>query len=188
MKRGSAGFTLLEMLSVIAIIGVLAAIAIPSFGFLAASTKVKGASTELYLALIRARSEAVKRNRSVAIVANNLGWAAGWQIIADTNNDNDFTNADTVVINQGVLQRVTINLDCDGAPTETLSGVTEDNTRIKFRPSGRIVGEAGFCDGPPAFEVTSIDPDRGAALMRCIRADLTGRPFVTVTGVTATNC
>lgn len=182
---------MLELMAVIAIMGILAALAIPGFGYLAASTKVKGASTELYLALVRARSESVKRNRDVAVIADPGGWQDGWQVVADGNNDGDFDDiggGDVVVYSQGELRRVAINLDCDGTPAETAAGAGEDNTRVKFRPSGRIVAYPGFCDGRPSFEVTSVDPDRQAALLRCVQADLSGRPYVTTTGVTPANC
>lgn len=162
MRLRSAGFTLLEMMVVISIIGILVAIAIPGFGYLAASTKVKGASTELYLALIRTRSEAVKRNRSVAIVASADGWQAGWQIIADTSptppdGDFDVGAGDRLVIEQGELKRVSI---------------TSADDSIVFRPTGRVAGAS------PAFVVTSEDQDRKVDLKRCVFADLTGRPFV----------
>jgi type IV fimbrial biogenesis protein FimT len=165
MKRGAAGFTLLEALMVMAIIGILASIAIPGFGYLTASTKVKSASTELYLAMIRARSEAVKRNRSVAVVATSGdedNWQAGWQIIADANNDGDFddvgTDQDRLVIEQGAIQRVSITM-------------AED--QVVFRPTGRISGAA------PTFQVGSQDPDY-ADMEREVTADLTGRPYVKV--------
>ena len=158
MRRAVAGFTLLEALMVMAIIGIMAAIALPGLGQLSASTKVKNASTELYLALIRARSEAVKRNRSVAVAAVDAGnWDAGWQIIADTDKDGAFEpDADRVVIEQGPLQRVAITMADDS---------------VVFRPTGRISGDA------PAFDLVSEDPDY-ADLKRCVSADLTGRPFI----------
>jgi type IV fimbrial biogenesis protein FimT len=161
MRRASAGFTLTELLIVIAIMGVLVAMALPGFGYLSATTKVKNASTEVYLALMRARSEAVKRNRSVSIVANPAGWQAGWQIIADGNNDGDFDDVasedDRLVSDQGELKRVSIAMA---------------STSVVFRPTGRIAGAA------PSFAVTSEDSDRKVDLQRCVQADLTGRPYV----------
>lgn len=160
MRRGSAGFSLLELMAVIAIMAILAAIAIPGFGQLSANTKVKGASTELYLAMIRARSESVKRNRSVAVVAKSGdadNWQAGWDVIADSDNNAAFDDADdTVVADQGALQRVIISM-----ATET----------VVFRPTGRISGAA------PEFDVASADPDYGN-ILRCVSADLTGRPYI----------
>lgn len=161
MPRGSAGFSLLELMAVIAIMGILAALAIPGFGYLAASTKVKGASTELYLALVRARSESVKRNRGVAVVATSgsaANWQAGWRVIADGDNDGAFDAADAddrVVATQGELKRVAITMATD---------------TVVFRPTGRIFGAA------PAFDVASEDPD--IELKRCVSADLTGRPYI----------
>jgi type IV fimbrial biogenesis protein FimT len=161
MRRGSAGFTMLELMAVITIMAILAALAIPGFGYLAANTKVKGASTELYLAMIRARSESVKRNRGVALVAisgDEDNWQAGWQVIADGDNDGAFDpddDDDRVVYEQGELKRVAITM--------------ADDT-VVFRPTGRISGAA------PEFDVASEDPEHD--LKRCVSADLTGRPYI----------
>jgi len=162
MRTGSAGFTVLEALIVMALIGILAAIAVPSFGYLSANTKVKGASTELYLALIRARSESVKRNRVAGVVAisgDEDDWQAGWRVIADASSppDHDLDDADDrVVYEQGPLPRVTITMAADN---------------VQFRPTGRVIGAA------PEFNVVSQDPDH-AGIKRCVSADLTGRPYI----------
>ena len=112
--------------------------------------------------MVRARSEAVKRNRAVSVVATSGdedNWGAGWQIIADANNDGDFADVaadlDRLIIEQGAVKRVAISMAADS---------------VVFRPTGRISGAA------PTFNVGSEDPAH--ALKRCVSADLTGRPYV----------
>lgn len=164
MRRAIAGFTVIEMMTVISIIGILVAIALPAFGYLAASTKVKAASTELYLTMIRARSEAVKRNRAVAVVATSGDenvWQSGWRVIADGNNDGDYLDTpatDRIVYEQDAVRRVTISM--------------ATNT-VVFRPDGRISSPAVV-----EFSVASEDPDRRVELVRCVETDLTGRAYV----------
>jgi type IV fimbrial biogenesis protein FimT len=164
MRRTQAGFTVIEMMTTITILAILVAVALPSFGYLAASTKVKGAATELYLAMIRARSEAVKRNRAVAIIAVSGDkdiWHSGWRVIADGNNDGDYVDAatiDRIVYEQGELKRVTI-----GMATDT----------VVFRPDGRVSSPAVV-----EFAIAAEDQDRKTELVRCVETDLTGRPYV----------
>lgn len=163
MRSRSAGFSLLELMLVIAILGVMASLALPGFGYLSANTKVKSASTELYLAMIRARSEAVKRNRGVSITADASGWQGGWQIIVDGNNDGDYLDTpddDRIVSQQGTLKGVT---------------VTEDGgaTSVVYRPTGRLPSGAVA----PDFEIKSVDADYDS-LKRNLTVDLTGRPYV----------
>lgn len=161
MRRATSGFTLLEMMIVIAIIGVVAAVGLPSFRYLTSTTKVKGASTELYLAMIRARNEAVKRNRLVSVIRNDAGWQAGWQIVADSNNDRAFTSADRVLNETGAQSRVTI---------------TSADNRFVFMSSGRILppDSPPFTPWFPRLEVTSGET---SSMKRCITTDLTGRPY-----------
>jgi len=76
-----SGFTLPELLIVMAVAGILAAIAVPSFRSLTESQQIKNASFELFSNLSLARSEAIKRNADVTIAPLVAGdWGQGWAI------------------------------------------------------------------------------------------------------------
>jgi len=66
MKR-LAGFTLIEMMVVIAILGVLLAIGIPSFQQLIVSNRIASNANEIIADLMMARSEALKRGGDVIV-------------------------------------------------------------------------------------------------------------------------
>lgn len=81
MKRKSSGFTLIELMVVVTVLAIFAAIGLPSFRELIASQKVKDAASTLQTALLLTRSEALKRNTAITlapVVANQ--WNAGWRV------------------------------------------------------------------------------------------------------------
>lgn len=74
------GFTLIEMLIAIAIMGILASLAAPAFTEMIATTQVKSDASNLQFSLLRARSEAVKRNASITLAPVGGVWKNGWII------------------------------------------------------------------------------------------------------------
>jgi len=83
----AAGFTLVEMMIAITVLGILSAVALPSLTDLVRGQRVKTASSDVYASLIYARSEAIKRAANVTIVPNTTDWAAGWKVKDDLGND-----------------------------------------------------------------------------------------------------
>lgn len=125
-KRRARGFTLVELMVGVAVAGILAAIAAPSFTGLVANMRGRGAGSDLYAALVRARSEAIKLNQDVTLAPRTAGWQDGWYI-ADPSNANG-------------------NLDVHPAVAgATISGPAN----VVFMPNGRLRG-----GGAPQFDVS----------------------------------
>lgn len=92
----SRGFSMVELVVTLAVAGILLASAIPSFQSVIRSNRVSAQANELITAFTLARSEAVKRNGTIAVCSADTSvsppvcgtdWAAGTMVFADADAD-----------------------------------------------------------------------------------------------------
>ena len=76
----SKGFTLVELVVTVTIVGVVAALAVPSMRQLYLTQQVRGAAADLQSTLYYARSEAIKRAVDVRVIPTSNDWRQGWII------------------------------------------------------------------------------------------------------------
>lgn len=67
MRGGQSGFTVIELMTVVVIVGILAFLAIPAFGEQLARRRLEGAATDLLTDLQFARSQAVSSGGDVRL-------------------------------------------------------------------------------------------------------------------------
>ena len=104
--RGQVGFTLIEVIVVMVIIGIAATFAIPGFNGFLDSSNVRTASNDFVSACNLARSEAVTRVANVTVCksANQStcttsgDWAQGWIVFVDANGDDDAADTGEMII------------------------------------------------------------------------------------------
>lgn len=88
-SRVKNGFTLIELIIAIALLAIFVGLAVPSFFTAIQNNRITGQANELLTAFQLARSEALKRNRSVVVCASDDGeecqgsWASGWLVAED---------------------------------------------------------------------------------------------------------
>jgi len=111
----SKGFTLIELMITLTVLGVILGLAVPAMGDFVVRQRVSSQASELMLALAYARSEAVTRGVDVAVLpATNSGngWTDGWCVGPESTMSNcthadrlrNFSNAKTVNITSSYLQ------------------------------------------------------------------------------------
>jgi len=150
-----AGFTIIELMITVAVVGVLAMVAIPQMNYAIQNSRVRTAVSDTHTSLLLARSEAIKRNGNVTLQRSGGSWLNGWNVMAGA----------TPIATQEPLTGVVAQ--CFITPNAS----TPCGASLGFERTGRASSYIEF-----RYYVTPANN----IPMRCVRVDLSGRPGVVV--------
>ena len=128
MLTNSKGFTLLELIIIVAILGITTALAVPGLREMVSNNRIQSNASDFVAALQFAKAEAVARVNPVTLCkgadligcAADGGWQQGWIVFSDDNGD----AGEDVLLNHEALNE---NITFRGT-----AGVTDS---ITLRPS-----------------------------------------------------
>jgi prepilin-type N-terminal cleavage/methylation domain-containing protein len=177
MKSATRGFSLFELMVVIALAAVILGLGAPSFSEFRRNNRLTGAGNDFLSALLFARTEAIKRQQPVSLCASDNPRSAapacsksaytGWIVFEDRNSDCVLDAAPEVL------------LRADG-PLEAAVKTTATGTCVPFMPTGFLRPQ----DGEPDDHVQRVlfCDERGINPIDGARLSAARGIFVTPTG------
>lgn len=156
------GFTLVELLTVLAIVAVLVTVGVPLYGNYSRDAAVSGTASGLAAALGDARARAVAERTAVQVRAIDGDWRNGWQTVR-INKQNDPADDEVLFIDRRA-----------GDGGEVVIDESTAAPAIDFGPEGRVavprnfrIGIRGGAKGMP-MRTLAVNPlgriDVGQAL------------------------
>lgn len=140
------GFTLIEVMTVVAIAAVVLAIGTPTMQGLVQGIRLNAAANSLYSSLNLARSEAIKRGMRVDVrAADGDNWESGWTVYVDENGDGALDDGDTVVlVRPAIASGISISSNLGQSNVSFVgSGRTRTNKSAQAFLSGTVRFAAG---------------------------------------------
>jgi len=151
-NRRSEGFGLIELMIGLILVATLLGIGLPMFRDFIVDQRLRATSSDLRVAVMTARSEAVKRNRVVELKPKAGGWGEGWTIPSPNGGDPDILS---------------------NKPSGDVTITSTGGLDARFTPTGRAMAPVEFQIGVGP-EATS-DPETTSESVACLQLQLDGR-------------
>lgn len=169
--RGAAGFTLIELMITVVVVGLLTTVGIPSLAAFVKNSAMRGTAYALMADLATARTEAIKRSGDVVLCrsanptayapscgGSSKDWTSGWLVFVSKSGATTFTAGTDILVATGRGSSNGVHLRTNSAA----------DANLVFRAGGGIAAastaEFVLCD------------DRGAGFGKQISVNLVGRP------------
>ena len=169
----ASGFTFIELMIVMTMVAVMAAIALPNIGQFIANNRLKAQMYNMLESINIARSEAVKRKvktvmcRSAdptattpACGGTSQTWTTGWIVYAKGDAADDYNSATDTIIGIGNAAHDTVNIMSNGA----------GNNYLVYKPDGTL--------NETSQAVYAICDNRGESYGKQISIKLVGRAAI----------
>lgn len=190
--RRDRGFTLIELMVVVALIAIMSAIAVPSFVTFISNYRATAAINDFLQGITLTRIEALKRGRKVLMLPNASNgtpgvagnWIYGWTIFVDNNGNQVYDAvADETIFQHSVLPA---SISTAGAAGGTAFTDGTGKTYVQFDGTGyfRLLSGAPITTG---VGIVMTDNAKLPATVKTLCIGNIGRARI-VTGLDSKSC